>query len=90
LPKMRGKTMSDDPKDVVRGALEAQAADVTERFGAVFEAHHGQTEPEVLAALKGACAEINWEPTDDFLLPYARAIAAGHRVLVEYEGEHGA
>ncbi len=88
-PKMRGKTTTDDPKDVVRGAFEAQAADVTERFEAVFETHHDQTEPEVLSALKGACAEIDWEPTDDFLLPYARAIAAGQRVLVEYGGEHG-
>jgi hypothetical protein len=78
------ETVTDDVRDVVRGAFEAQAADVAERFGSVFETHHDQSESVVLAALKGACAEIEWEPTDEFLRPYAKAITAGRQVVVEY------
>jgi hypothetical protein len=81
--------MTDDQRDVVRGTFEAQAADVTEQFGSVFEAHHDEEEAEVLAALADACADIDWRPTGEFLLPYARAIAAGQRVLVEYGRQQG-
>ena len=81
--------MTDDQRDVVRGTFEAEAADVTERFGSVFKAHHDEAEAEVLAALKEACAEIAWQPTSEFLLPYARAMAAGQRVLAEHGGQQG-
>lgn len=70
--------------DQVRAAFEAKASDLTVEFDKVFEAHHGQAESEVFGALRHMADEMNWHPSDEFLLPYAKVISGGQRVIFEY------